>query len=179
MLETYKKILNFGLLLAVTLTSQRHCFALDFSKIKFTLAADILQDNKYSEFSKEESSGLEKEVKDTPLTGSQVHFSCDYLAYGLSIGYRQIAASELKYLENRKETYINLYYRHPNLAWVTPMLGYYQAAQAGSKNASDAPPAFMDKNTAFTMGLKASGNIYNFNATHSLVGSLENLYYLT
>lgn len=141
-----------GVLLFSLLTATH---ALGQSKAKlqsFRLSAGILNGtyNDYSVDNNKEDSG-ETTVK---LAGQRTTMAVTIKQLEPEIDFRSFTPKS-DYWSKRTELGLNFHWYFQKFTWIAPFFGYYQFSQTADKTHEDAPPAFVDKTTSFSLGLRS------------------------
>lgn len=121
-------------------------------------------DRSYNEVS--EIAGTQKKVA---LGGSWYQIAGRYKNYGLDVSGRNFRPKDLDYWKARNEIDVSLRYYFTKFPWVTPILGFHSVSQSGNKDALAAPPAFLDKDQSFLMGLRTSFVPFTTSGGHGMI----------
>lgn len=129
----------------------------------------------YKDTSRNEVKATEGEQTGIKLTGTEVQVAGAYGSFDAELTQRTMQPKDVDYWSKRSELYFTVGYYWLSFPYVQPVVGYHQMTQSGDLDATDAPPAFIDKNTAFVLGLRSSFCPYNF-GTHGPVIQLRQSY---
>lgn len=129
----------------------------------------------YEDTSKNEVKETSGEQSDIELTGSEVQVAGAWRNFDAELTSRTLQPKDVDYWSKRGELYFTLGYYWPSFSYVQPVVGYHQMSQSGDRDTEDAPPAFIDKNKAFVLGLRSSFSPFNF-GTHGPVVQVRQSY---
>lgn len=114
----------------------------------------------------------------TKLTGTEVQLAGTYKVFDFELGQRLLAPQSVSWFKRRSETELSTGYFWARFPQVQPMLGIVRETQTGNQEDPDAPPAFIDSNTAVMMGLRSHATLYSF-GTHGILGQGQITYNTT
>ncbi len=117
---------------------------------------------KYEDTARNEVKNTSSQEKAVKVSGSEVQIAGAYSDFDAELTQRTITPSSVDYWAKRSELYLTVGYYWPDFHFVQPVVGYHQMTQSGDRDVADAPAAFIDKNTAFVLGLRSSFCPYDF-----------------
>lgn len=123
----------------------------------------------YRDDSTNEAKGVSRRQGKTTLTGTEVQIAGAHKGFEIELGNRILAPKDTPWWSKRNELFLTTSYYWPRFQHVQPVLGLTQMSQSGNQLDDDAPPAFIDRNTAAILGLRSSVTIYSF-GTHGFLG---------
>ena len=123
----------------------------------------------YRDYARSDAKDVERNLGKTTLTGTEVQVAGSRSSYELELSTRLLTPKDTPWWSKRNETNLALSYYWPKFRHIQPILGLTRITQTGDQDQDDAPPAFIDINTAAILGLKTSVTVYSF-GTHGFLG---------
>jgi hypothetical protein len=123
----------------------------------------------YGDRSKSEAIERVDHSGEIAMSGTDVVLDGNYKNWEGELGVRSLTPDGTPWWSKRNETRLTGAYYWAKFRWVQPAVGYLMVSQAGDRSDDDAPPAFIDRNTALSFGLRSLVNVWSF-GKHGIIG---------